>query len=59
VALEERFGAALESRLWLAEGGVRGRELEFEMFLGQSVGVRVTGKRPRYKALKLSMSAWE
>lgn len=28
-----RCGAVLDSRLWPADGGVRGRELEPEMFL--------------------------
>ena len=31
--LLERWGAALDSRLWPADGGVRGRELEPETFL--------------------------
>jgi hypothetical protein len=31
-----RLGAALESRLWVAEGGVRGRELLRETLLDTS-----------------------
>lgn len=57
MALEERFGAALDSRLWPAEGGVRGRELEPETFLGWLAGTMVAGQQARYKALKLRMSA--
>jgi len=43
MVLLDRLGAALDSRLWVADGGVRGRELEPETL----------------KELKLSMSAWE
>jgi len=35
-----RCGAALDSRLWPTDGGVRGRELEPEMFLRESAEAR-------------------
>jgi hypothetical protein len=55
-----RLGAALDSRLWVADGGVRGREFDPETFLS----VISTSRPPNmtyatYKELKLSRSAWE
>jgi hypothetical protein len=54
-----RCGAALESRLWPAEGGVRGRELEPETLLLKSAYTYDYSARKSYRELKLSMSACE
>ena len=42
MVLLERLGAVLDSRLGVADGGVRGREFEPETLLGQSVSTRGT-----------------
>lgn len=54
-----RLGAALDSRLWEVDGGVRGRELEPETLLPQLVTATVEVYHETYKELKLSMSACE
>lgn len=57
-----RLGAVLDSRLWLVEGGVWGRELVLERLLGRSDQQAWTGgaRLDRlYNELKLRMSACE
>jgi hypothetical protein len=54
-----RLGAALDSRLWEADGGVRGRELVPETLLLQSVDALLEVFHAAYNELKLSMSACE
>lgn len=53
-----RLGAALDSRLWVADGGVRGREVDPDTLL---FGIRVLevfkDMALSYNELKLSMSA--
>ena len=55
----EARAAALESRLWAVEGGVRGRELVLEMFLGQSEQAHGERMRCAHNESNLSMSACE
>lgn len=54
-----RCGAVLDSRLWPAEGGVRGRELEPDTLLLELAGAHFHSAFRPYRELKFSMSAWE
>jgi hypothetical protein len=59
MVLLDRLGAVLDSRLWVADGGVRGREFDPETLLCGLVYKlrRVIGAI--YKELKLRRSACE
>lgn len=55
-----RVGATLDSRLWVAEGGVRGREFGPETVLEKSAHKPREEPRVRqYRESSLSMSACE
>ena len=54
-----RCGAALDSRLCPAEGGVRGREFDPEMFLDSLAEALQLAHKRTYMELKFSKSACE
>lgn len=54
-----RLGAALDSRLWVADGGVRGREFDPDTLLFVSAASLLCLLRAAYNELKLRMSACE
>jgi hypothetical protein len=54
-----RLVGALDSRLWVADGGVRGRELVPETFLQQSAWPQHRSTGCIYRLSNLRMSACE